>query len=133
MVRIVVKTTCPRCGTRYSGPNDETHKAGCPWPSEKRLRALQDLLIVNTCPLCGSDVHVNGGDLHECVACHTQWVNASRAMTPAVKIAEVIFHVRGEPVLVSQLPIKGTGNFPLREVIAILSREVTLAKASFRR
>lgn len=131
MPRVRVKVRCPYCRTSYSGPEDELHQEGCPRPLERHLESLQRQLTVNTCPHCAAHVHVNGDDLHECLSCHTQWVAAWTQGAEAVQQATVTFRIHGEPTLVTELPEKGSGVFPMRDAIAKQSAEVTRMKTAF--
>ena len=131
MPKVYVYVKCPYCSAQYRGESDAQHAEGCPQPLEIRLMKLQWRQIINTCPLCSADVHVNNGDCFECLGCKTQWVAAWTQGTEAIRNATVWFNVHSESTLVTALAEKGEGKFSLRNSITDLSRQIMEAKTKF--
>lgn len=123
---------CPYCKNRFSSSEDETHKDGCPRPSERRLSELQMLQIVNDCPDCDGEVLVNKGDVSECVNCGSQWIPSWTQGRDAISASTVTFRLHGESMPMTRLPEKGAGLFPRRDEIEKLAAEVADMKAKFK-
>lgn len=133
-VRVKVYVSCPHCGTRYSGSEDEHHLEGCPWPLEKQRDYLRQRLVVNTCPVCTGDVYINTNDMHECERCHAQWVGIGGGFVIDPKPTEtVMFRVHGELRPVVRFDELPTGDFPRRDQLAHVEGQLQEAKAAFKK
>ena len=131
MARCRTYVRCPCCESRYSGEDDENHREGCPRPIERQLERLQMRQVVNTCPLCKGQVHVNNVDTNECLQCHAHWMPAWTQGEAAVEASTVTFRIEGDPMPMTQLPGKGSGVFTRRDNLAWLSEELKTVKAKF--